>query len=68
MTLCVCTAGRRQDRVYQAALALILHRNGPQALVWTGKEEELEVQVCVNFAMRLEAKVESALNLPPEKF
>lgn len=66
MTLCLCTAGRRQDRVYQAALQLLLHRNGPQANLWGTPIEyaSAEENLCIAFALHLEAKVETALNLP----
>lgn len=60
-----CTANSRQERVFNASLALLLHRCGPSA-----SPENLLVMLdkCVPVAVALEAKVESALSqtVPPK--
>lgn len=56
---------RRTDRIYNAALALLLHRNGPLAT-----PSEAEVDKCIAFAVALNVKVDAALGaaqpFPPE--
>lgn len=63
----MCHPECRHTRVYQAALALLLHRNGPTATLWSHPAKG-EVELCVEFAAHLEARVEKALTpaVPPK--
>ena len=57
------TATARHTRVMAAAMALLLHQFGPEALVWAGTCPR-ELEYCVRFAYALEAAVEAGIPAP----
>ena len=67
----MCHPECRHTRVYHAALALLLHRNGPGAGVFRPSAWNVdgEFEKCIAVAMELEVRVEKALTpaVPPKE-